>query len=278
MPTPAQPKFRQMSAFEIFLRTGRQVKSLEEAHQISLKFNPWHDPHNGQFTTSGSGMRSGAGVSGNVARHMTAKPATPFKGAGGSMGGGGSTGSWGSNRQQQTARKPVSPPPIIPLNTKTPEQAKRPAESRPVAANAPEIHHTIERNGYRFDIDQTGRTRSASGQLRLENGGTRSRQAQTQAGGSDRKPTDDGGHYIAARFGGPTARFNHFAQDRNFNRGAYRRIEKGWAESISKGQKVSVSITPNYEGNSQRPDQIVVVWIVDGKRMKRTFANRHGGN
>ncbi|WP_419827366.1 DNA/RNA non-specific endonuclease [Sphingomonas sp.] len=55
----------------------------------------------------------------------------------------------------------------------------------------------------------------------------RSRNAQATAGGGNRLATDDGGHYVAVRFNGPTDTFNHFAQDANFNRGGYRLLEDG---------------------------------------------------
>ncbi|MEO7384144.1 MAG: DNA/RNA non-specific endonuclease [Novosphingobium sp.] len=148
---------------------------------------------------------------------------------------------------------------------------------RAAAVSATPIHHTIERNGYKFAIDSAGRTRSASGQLRIDDAVLRSRRAQARTGGSDRKPTDDGGHYIAARFGGPTDKFNHFAQDRNFNRGAYRSMEEGWAKSIKEGHKVKVDISPHYSGGSQRPDQLTVRWTIDGHPKKSFLANQPGG-
>lgn len=52
-----------------------------------------------------------------------------------------------------------------------------------------------------------------------------------QAGGANRRPDDDGGHYIAARFDGPTEAFNHFAQNTSFDRGGYRVLEDQWARA-----------------------------------------------
>ena len=43
------------SAFENYLRTGRQADRLE------TKFNPWHDPENGRFTFAGQGTNVGGG-------------------------------------------------------------------------------------------------------------------------------------------------------------------------------------------------------------------------
>ena len=56
----------QASAFSWWLRTGR-VPPVRSADGVELKFNPWHDPTNGQFTFSGTGQRDGAGGAGDRA-------------------------------------------------------------------------------------------------------------------------------------------------------------------------------------------------------------------
>lgn len=242
---------RTMTPFEIFLRTGLQIKSQAEAEAISLKFNPWHDPRNGQFTTSGSGIRSG----------------------GGSYGGGGSAGSWPEASKRTPTRQPKH-------RSETPLKIPRNSSQklRIVIAPADSPHQTIERNLYRFEMDHGGRTRRASGELRLDSTENRSLRTQRQAGGSDRLGSDDGGHYIARRFGGPSAKFNHFAQDQNFNRGAYRALENSWAKDVIAGRKVIVDIQPVYRGASRRPESLNVSWTIGRVTKFRTFGNRHGGN
>ena len=136
---------------------------------------------------------------------------------------------------------------------------------------------TVDRNGYRFAIDAEGRTREVTGRLTLGQAGSRSRTEQARAGVPDRLTSDDGGHYIAARFNGPKEAFNHFAQDRNFNRSTYLKLENEWARDIRKGNSVTVDIAPVYSGRSIRPDSIVVDWKI-GNAMKRLrFANRPKG-
>jgi hypothetical protein len=120
------------------------------------------------------------------------------------------------------------------------------------------------------------RTREVKGEISIDETAKRSRRNQREAGGADRRATDDGGHYIAARFNGPSDAFNHFAQDANFNRGAYRVMENGWAASVRGGHRVLVDIVPHYDGLSRRPDQITVTWTVDGQEHSRTFANENG--
>ncbi|MES2158028.1 MAG: DNA/RNA non-specific endonuclease [Pseudomonadota bacterium] len=100
---------------------------------------------------------------------------------------------------------------------------------------------------------------------------------QAQAGEPDRRPDDEGGHFIAARFNGPRDSFNHFAQDRNFNRGAYRAMEDGWVKELREGRKVVVDIIPHYEGASKRPYSLTVISYVDGRKRVREFANEAKG-
>lgn len=131
-------------------------------------------------------------------------------------------------------------------------------------------------------IDAEDRTRQVSGTITLGAASKRARSAQAAAGGADRLSTDDGGHYIAARFNGPRDAFNHFAQDANFNRGGYRVLENRWARDTCVGRKVYVKITPEYVGHSSRPDRILVSYLVDGREKSREFRNerqdgaRHG--
>lgn len=142
--------------------------------------------------------------------------------------------------------------------------------------NDPAQWHSVEKNGYRFDRDLAERTREVEGEISIDATAKRSKRSQREAGDADRRATDDGGHYIAARFNGPSDAFNHFAQDANFNRGAYRVMENGWAASVRGGHRVSVDIVPHYDGLSLRPDQITVKWFIDDTKHSRTFANENG--
>ncbi len=136
---------------------------------------------------------------------------------------------------------------------------------------------TETRNGYDFEIDIEARLRRASGELQLGPTAPRSRPNQAKAGEPDRDKDDDGGHFIAARFNGPSDSFNHFAQNRNFNRGAYRALEDSWAKDLGAGRKVFVDIIPQYEGTSKRPSRVDVTWSVDGKEYSKYFPNESKG-
>jgi LysM repeat protein len=154
----------------------------------------------------------------------------------------------------------------------------------PNAANPPSIQSQVDtdwraevRNGVDFKIDSINRTRRISFNLDAPALTRRSRSSQRRAGGSFRQHSDDGGHYVAPRLGGTHEYFNHFAQNANFNRGAYRVLEDKWAAYRKAGKAVPVVITPYFEGLSGRPYELIVRYEVDGYRRVRRFKNRKGG-
>ena len=135
---------------------------------------------------------------------------------------------------------------------------------------------TITANGYAFDLDVLDRPRQIGAEIRLQTA-PRSRRSQADAGKPDRRTTDDGGHYIAARFNGPRDWFNHFAQDANFNRGAYRLLEDEWAKAVRAGSRVFVDIVPQYQASSKRPYMLRVTYFIDGRKRVRNFPNEKQG-
>ena len=197
-------------------------------------------------------------------------------GGGGGFGGGGASSSepWGDSPPRQ---RPASKAPAASADRPTSiPKAKAIAGQRPgvigvVSVTSP-LHREI-RNGYEYQIDDRGRTRIVSGALTLAKKKVRSRTAQGQAGGDDRRSADDGGHYIAARFNGPTEAFNHFAQDANFNRGRYRVLEDQWAMEKRAGKRVTVRIVPTYHGASKRPAVINIWFTIKGREESIQFPN-----
>lgn len=231
-----------------WVRLGTRVAS-------ELKYNPNHDPRNGRFT-GGGGSFGGGGASGS------------WSGDGGSGGGRGALGS-GRTNKPQTA--PAANSTGRPTSAQTPTAAAAtPDAAKPTVE--PAFRHVV-RNGYDYAIDDQGRTRTVSGELMLNPDQGRSRSAQAAAGGSDRLPTDDGGHYIAARFDGPTDAFNHFAQHSNLNRGRYRALEDQWARAKRAGKDVDVEIVPKFDGSSERPATLDIWFTIDGDRKSVWFSN-----
>jgi hypothetical protein len=150
--------------------------------------------------------------------------------------------------------------------------ATRKAPPRPASTQA-EQFRSVVRHGYTYQIDARERTRRVSGMLAVATVPVRSKSAQRKAGGTERRVSNDGGHYIAARFNGPTEAFNHFAQDANFNRGRYRLLEDEWARDKRAGRAVRVKIVPQFGGGSVRPSKINVWWTVDGREKSAGLPN-----
>lgn len=132
---------------------------------------------------------------------------------------------------------------------------------------------SIESNGYIFKQDALLRTREVSGTLTLNSNQSRSRSAQILAGGADRLPTDQGGHLIGRRFGGPSGLINLFAQDATINNSAYRILENSFEKAIRAGSSVRVNVTPLYKGSSLRPSSINVIYYIDNQRQIANIPN-----
>jgi hypothetical protein len=274
------------SAFDYYLRTGRRIALEAPCCTLETKFNPWHDPENGRFTFAGQGRHfpggplgqtrpqrsamfgggSGGGGEASGSAHATLRaPKQPFHGRGGSFGGGGASGNWIEMPPQNPSPRPAGR--MLEGAIRSPGRTPRPP---------PEPRLTVRNNGYEFSIDAHARTRLVTGGIRVQSQ-PRSRSAQANAGKPDRRTTDDGGHYIAARFNGPREWFNHFAQDANFNRGAYRALEDEWAKAVRSGKRVFVDIVPHYRGTSMRPYLLTVRWTIEGATFKRDLPNEKQG-
>lgn len=256
-------------AFVIWLRTGRWLRAASPV-PAERKFNHNHDPANGQFTGGGGSGGGGGGASASRNSNGGAPSAI-----GQLFGGGGSQGSWnapasGRTLPSATATATATGTRIVAAPTVNPAPALRPA---PAASS--KLRHVV-RNGYDFTIDAEDNVRNVSGTITLGNQ-PRSQRAQREAGGADRLPTDEGGHYIARRFNGPADAFNHFAQDANFNRGGYRVMEKKLNDAAALNKKVVINITPLFKGKSKRPSSLDVLFNIDGKEDRKVFQNAHQG-
>ena len=132
--------------------------------------------------------------------------------------------------------------------------------------SSPELFEKNEKGSYTYLEDEHGKT--AYGQLVLEKG-ERDLKAQREAGGEDRRETDDGGHSIGTRFNGSSGYENLTAQDRSLNRGAYKQMENKWANSLEKGEPVFVNIDAYSANKSDRPDAYMGYSITEHKNGKR---------
>jgi hypothetical protein len=250
-------------AFSLWLRTGR-LPRWARGGTTEVKYKPWHDQEDGRFTFAGTGRYFGRGGSSAGVVRMHERVSKPKDNL--ALNGGGASTTY-----------PV-PRPIPDKVDDRPTDTLPTPLARIAANNAKGWRRTI-RNGYEWWLGAAGELREVDGTLELNEAPVRSRTAQRQAGRPDRRVTDDGGHYIAPRFNGPTEAFNHFAQDRNFNRGAYRKLEDQWASALRAGKRVDVRIVPVYEGASRRPSYVNVWFWIDGHLESQRFPNeRHGRN
>ncbi|MBA4710870.1 DNA/RNA non-specific endonuclease, partial [Aquitalea magnusonii] len=133
------------------------------------------------------------------------------------------------------------------------------------------------RNGYSYLRDEAGRVELVDANLVRNPAQGRNPSAQLKAGGEYRLPDDQGGHYIGRRFNGPLDDFNHFAQNGNFNMGAYRTLENSWDTALQQNLPVRVQIRPSYVGDSLRPDTLHVRYWIDDIPNEKFFYNRPGG-
>ena len=240
---------------------------------LELKYNPWHDTQNGQFTHEGQGARYGAFVSGpmsSIGRGSNAPPAFSESRVdnGKAYGGGGVSGSWEYDKPKKTTPKIYKPKREV-VKPSLPKSAR----TAPAAQSKPTTRK-VQANGYQFELDAQRRTVRARGQLRLDSSQGRDPNAQRDEGRPDRQNSDHGGHFIGRQFGGPKEAINLFAQDANFNRSGYAKLENEWRRNLRAKRKVYVDIQAYYGGNSKRPDVIVVSYYVDGYRKRREFPNK----
>lgn len=111
---------------------------------------------------------------------------------------------------------------------------------------------TIKLGNYTYKTDELGRVVEVSGQLKKLTGSRLSQKIAAQARGLG-NPGDHAGHIIARRFDGPNDLVNVLPQDANFNMGAWKSVENGWAKALENDQAVDVRISMKYVGNSTRP-------------------------
>jgi HK97 family phage portal protein len=279
------------------------------------KFNPWHDAEDGKFTFAGRGKHSGYGGYGNgqsggggasgsweepvvkpkpkaiskpkpkpkfslprktqpaaTADNIVAKTeVAPEPSSRGPSGGG---------KLKPDTSRDFDGTGIIVDAAATAVVAAAAAAATAATAIGARIAlglRTINLNGYKYHVDPIRRPHEIDAELRMDPLQTRSRRAQNEAGGPDRRPTDEGGHFIAREFGGSKDPINHFAQDAKFNRGLYRQMENAWKKELSRAQKVKVHIKVKYKGLSRRPESLHVTYRVGGKKRIRNFNNSSKG-
>ena len=138
---------------------------------------------------------------------------------------------------------------------------------------APNTEYEI--NGYKYQTDDEGRIVSAEGTLHMKdrNGRLPIRDSIEDIGKGDQKEGDDRGHLIGDQFDGSNGLENMVPQDANINRNDFKNFENELAKEVKDGKDVKVKIEPIYDGDSRRPDAIVVTYSINGEESVRVFPN-----
>lgn len=136
-----------------------------------------------------------------------------------------------------------------------------------------------EINGYKYRTDDQGRIVSAEGTLHLKDheGRLPIRDSIENIGKGDQKEGDDRGHLIGDQFDGSNGLENMVPQDAEINRNDFKNFENELAKEVKDGKEVNVKVEPICDGDSHRPDAIVVTYSIDGEESVRVFPNGQEG-
>lgn len=132
-----------------------------------------------------------------------------------------------------------------------------------------------EKNDYTYKSDDKGRIRIAEGTLHMKDreGRLPIRDSIEDIGKGDQKEGDDRGHLIGDQFDGSNGLENMVPQDADINRNDFKNFENELAKEVKDGKRVKVKVEPIYDGDSRRPEAIVVTYTIDGEESVRVFPN-----
>lgn len=135
--------------------------------------------------------------------------------------------------------------------------------------------NTYEINGYLYNTDSCSRITSAEGQLHMKDreGRLPIKDTLEDIGKGYEKGGDDRGHLIGDQFDGSNGLENMIPQDASINRNDFKDFECELAKEVKDGKAVEVQIEPIYEGESKRPESIVVTYSIEGETDIRIFPN-----
>lgn len=143
--------------------------------------------------------------------------------------------------------------------------------SQPVSIHELPRSASYSYNGYRWTTDTFGQVSRVEGVLRLDRSVRHARHQ--RAAGHAGDALDEGGHLIAARFGGFGSGPNLIPQPLNLNRGEWKLMENTWASLLEEGKEVRVVIELASKTGDVRPDAVHVRFWVDGELHERAFEN-----
>jgi len=135
---------------------------------------------------------------------------------------------------------------------------------------------TYIKNGYKYSTDSYGRIRSfGTDKLKIKEGKRLNiaDSLETIAKGAQ-KAGDDRGHLFADMFGGDNSMANLVPMRKALNRGEYKEMELIWKAALKEGKAVSVKGELVYGDKTQRPEKIIIKYIIDnGDEVTKEFIN-----
>lgn len=140
-----------------------------------------------------------------------------------------------------------------------------------------EPNTTYELNGNTYTTDEQGRIIRCEATPERSPENPRDVNAQLQAGGEDRRPSDQGGHIVGRDLNGDGGAGNLVAMDSKINQSDYKRMENDIKAALDEGKDVTVTTDISYPGESKRPDTITVTVTADGVKTVYKFDNNLDG-
>lgn len=140
-----------------------------------------------------------------------------------------------------------------------------------------EPNTTYELNGNTYTTDEQGRIIRCEATPERSPENPRDVNAQLQAGGEDRRPSDQGGHIVGRDLNGDGGAGNLVAMDSKINQSDYKRMENDIKAALDEGKDVTVTTDISYSGDSKRPDIITATSITDGVKSIYKFDNNLDG-
>lgn len=136
---------------------------------------------------------------------------------------------------------------------------------------------TYELNGNIYMNDDQGRIIRCVAHPERSPENSRDVTAQLQAGGEDRRPSDQGGHIVGRDLNGDGGIGNVVAMDSRINQSDYKRMENDIKIALDEGKDVTVTIDISYSGDSKRPDIITATVTSGGVDTVYKFDNNLDG-
>lgn len=140
-----------------------------------------------------------------------------------------------------------------------------------------EPNTTYELNGNTYTTDEQGRIIRCEATPKRSPENPRDVNAQLQAGGEDRRPSDQGGHIVGRDLNGDGGAGNLVAMDSKINQSDYKRMENDIKAALDEGKDVTVTTDISYSGDSKRPDTMTVTVTANEVKTVYKFDNNLDG-